>query len=1719
MNTLSWMIEPAMATRLTLALLHFLWQGCCGGLVVIVCGTLFRDAPARLRYALNVAVLILMAVCLPVTFLLVDIPVMAESKTEVRPTAPEPKSAGSTLDEVPAPSLARIVPPGSEVAETGDIPAASRATPEAGPALAEAHTSHMPPETLLTASTFQSLSRWVATIYLSGVLLIFARLFRGIWGGRRLQKLAQVVDDALLLEMVDKLARRLGLRVVPAIAWCGQISVPVVVGIVQPMILLPLAVVSGLTPHQLQALVLHELAHIRRFDPIVNLLQRFIEAVLFFHPMVWFVSRRISVLREHAADDMVLAAGWDRPVYADALVRAAELASAFASPDFARRATLLGASGTSQTEFKLRVLRLLDDAHAPKLQLSRAGVLSLILIAALGGMLAWLQTENREPAADRNGEAQAAAQRRASMTNPIQAILPNAETLPEEPNANAVGPMDSKAAAHDQADQPSNANPGTEGRSLADAVRDFNKENQQLEQGTDQPALTEEEVIGFIKRSDRKGDAKNLNDQEFAAFKVVAESKQLPKESYLQVDTEESRDTFVVNHLWHVRLMLPAIGHDGFVGLAIRDTKVAEEKIDPRQVAWGQPDAEGLSLGAYFSPKKERYQIGERVRLRLFVRNDGQKAVSTTWPNTSHPMPEDFTVTDEKGTNVTVRKGEDGNWIIPWISGYVSGGLASGDVHRLNVPYEISFGGDGSNKLVGRVIEARAGQTLHVRIRAFNGNNRERGSGDPEPESGSLALTIADAPNAKAAIDPNGVRNASRETDRPAIPQSAAEFEKLLRDNTAKLAEGRLEVSLDYEWRRPTPENPKRTIATQGTMRRIRKGKLLRIDFERQIANPSPQESDFWSESWVTGFDGDLEYSWSPREKSIVYGELHFQSRSLDYWGFARSESPKRSTEPQIAVSREQRDGHEVWDVRIEDGQNKTVTNYFGVRPDRGYLASRIEATSNNQPFARTEFEDIFEPQPGVWAARTTLVDAFYLDRPAKRAGYTAHRTKTTITRLELGTAAGLKDQDFVFKAPQDAQVYKWEGNQQRVTPAGFCQATLQFLAGQKQAPLAGLHVEITNGHGDRQKSMGTFTTDSQGAIDFRLPAAFYSLHLKSDKELPYLPVEKLWDGQTRGPQPDLSLKLTPTGAEKWLGGKRRDAEPAATPAATTQDRITYTLLPACELILRAVDAETGQGLPGAEFYEENAVGEDWGHPIFAENIGSKLVESNQAPVPPAAWLTDRDGNFQRLVSANAGYTYFVWKSPPGYEPLEPGKEVEIKIVYGQQRAEHVFKFTRTKTAMKGVKRDEVAQSEKPTSSPAVAPTKTGEKSQIPPDHFQVSFHETPWKDVLSWYGRVLGTQIDLNVVPPGSFSYASPRPLNRVEIIQLIKGELLRRDYCFAESEGRLSIQSADLVARLYEKALRDEFMHGRELRQGSDKFDSYFEIVNVRVVQASQPPAPSGPAIAYVLKANRDFSAKEATAFWRACIAENSITSLKTGQPIVVNGFAVLSQGKWLGTTIPALKKGERIEIWQNEFEEWNPRPPSDLRIAIEGRLVGEGGRPVPGRIRQFLLEGAAEGTDQDLSSFLNWAYGGEPIVDREGHFQIALRHGTQFVRTAYLYAFAPGYAPQRIGPIAVGYEKPTIPLVIELKPGFTARLQLVQANGQPLERGEVEIVTQDDLQAQGIPLSTLPIDGKPISVPHCPPGLLLLKVRVPGFAEQEVRDVRLTAERVTEVKVVSE
>src|SRR5438045_2418615 len=117
-----------------------------------------------------------------------------------------------------------------------------------------------------------------------------------------------------------RLAARLRVNRPVRLLQSALVHVPAVLGCVRPVILLPASALTGLTPLQLEALLAHELAHVRRYDYLVNLVQSVIETLLFYHPAVWWISARVRDEREHCCDDLAVAVCGDPHFYASALL-------------------------------------------------------------------------------------------------------------------------------------------------------------------------------------------------------------------------------------------------------------------------------------------------------------------------------------------------------------------------------------------------------------------------------------------------------------------------------------------------------------------------------------------------------------------------------------------------------------------------------------------------------------------------------------------------------------------------------------------------------------------------------------------------------------------------------------------------------------------------------------------------------------------------------------------------------------------------------------------------------------------------------------------------------------------------------------------------------------------------------------------------------------------------------------------------------------------------------------------------------------------------------------------------------------------------------------------------------------------------------------------------------------------------------------------------------
>ncbi len=287
-----WLVEYPALTKVGLALLHFLWQGAALAAVAALALVALRKASAASRYAALLVVLAVMAITPAATYLAL--------------------SSSRTADARPVWTMVRS----PQAAPTG---AAQTAAP--GPA---AKIPAVPPAPSVLALR-RNLLPWVAVVWALGVLLFSLRLLVR-WRGISLacRRSADLVGEQWT-RVMGTLARRLHVARSVRLAESAAIQVPSLVGWLRPVILLPATALTGLSPEQWQALLAHELAHIRRGDYLVNLAQSVVETLLFYHPAVWWVSSLIRLEREHCCDELAVAACGDAVTYLQALSRMEQL--------------------------------------------------------------------------------------------------------------------------------------------------------------------------------------------------------------------------------------------------------------------------------------------------------------------------------------------------------------------------------------------------------------------------------------------------------------------------------------------------------------------------------------------------------------------------------------------------------------------------------------------------------------------------------------------------------------------------------------------------------------------------------------------------------------------------------------------------------------------------------------------------------------------------------------------------------------------------------------------------------------------------------------------------------------------------------------------------------------------------------------------------------------------------------------------------------------------------------------------------------------------------------------------------------------------------------------------------------------------------------------------------------------------------------------------------
>jgi beta-lactamase regulating signal transducer with metallopeptidase domain len=302
METISSIFAPLIGP-VTWALVHFVWQGSAVALALAIVLALIRRDRAVLRYRLACCALAAM----------VALPVATALRYE------GPRFGAADGGEPPASSWRA---PGSPSRPSAAVPAVLE--------------SDRASRTRDGFRSIQALRPWVFAAWLAGVLAL--SLFN-VGGWRRIQRLKRIgINPAPdeWRETTARLCRLMGISRAVRVLQSVCVEVPTVIGWLSPVLLIPVSAFAGLSPEQLRDIVVHELAHIKRRDYLVNLLQVVAETLLFFHPAVWWVSRRIREERENCCDDFAVVMCQDRAAYAEALVRLEEIR--MLHPQFSMRA-------------------------------------------------------------------------------------------------------------------------------------------------------------------------------------------------------------------------------------------------------------------------------------------------------------------------------------------------------------------------------------------------------------------------------------------------------------------------------------------------------------------------------------------------------------------------------------------------------------------------------------------------------------------------------------------------------------------------------------------------------------------------------------------------------------------------------------------------------------------------------------------------------------------------------------------------------------------------------------------------------------------------------------------------------------------------------------------------------------------------------------------------------------------------------------------------------------------------------------------------------------------------------------------------------------------------------------------------------------------------------------------------------------------------------------
>jgi beta-lactamase regulating signal transducer with metallopeptidase domain len=375
-------------------LIHFCWQAAAIAALYAAAGRLLTHRSSNARYVIALTALLLMLAASAATF-----------SWEMRSA---PTTTFASFGAAPAPSV-------------GDDHTGYKFSPTVTPVSDASHAA--------AVSSITEWLPWIDAFWLMGVVVLSCRSLGGWWLIQRLRTAAAEEAPAAVIASFQRIAAALGIERSVMLRVSRTIAGPLTVGVLRALVLLPLSAATSLSEEELQVVLAHELAHIRRADFFWNLVQTFIETLFFFHPAVWWIGGRLRHERELCCDDLALTVCPDRVVYARALYRLEEQ----------RRsnwqlAMALDGHQPAQT-LRMRIARILGEppAHTAgrgPFSIAAAGALLVVLMLPVPQVLASL-----DPSPHRTQAAPAMQDVVAPHSNPAVGSAATSPTRSTEPSS------------------------------------------------------------------------------------------------------------------------------------------------------------------------------------------------------------------------------------------------------------------------------------------------------------------------------------------------------------------------------------------------------------------------------------------------------------------------------------------------------------------------------------------------------------------------------------------------------------------------------------------------------------------------------------------------------------------------------------------------------------------------------------------------------------------------------------------------------------------------------------------------------------------------------------------------------------------------------------------------------------------------------------------------------------------------------------------------------------------------------------------------------------------------------------------------------------------------------------------------------------------------------------------------------------------------------------